>query len=353
LAYVTECVQTGWVSSQGRFVTAFEAAFAERCGARHGIACTSGTTALHLALTAAGVGPGDEVIIPAFTMVASANAVSHLGARPVLVDAEPRTWNLDLDQVAAALGPRTKAVCPVHTYGLPVDMTALATLAERRGLWVIEDAAEAHGATDRGRPTGSLGHLGCFSFYANKIVTTGEGGMVTTDDAELAGLCRTLRDHAFSPERHFWHKLRGYNYRMTNLQAAVGLAQVERFDELVAIRRRNAAWYRRRLEGVRGLVLPPEREGAESVYWMYSVLVTPEFGMDRDDLRAHLAEAGIETRTFFIPMHRQPAYVDDYAGRSFPVAERLCEQGVNLPSGATLTAEDIDRVADAILGAKG
>jgi len=349
LKYVTECIETNWISSIGRFVQEFEAAFAAACGVRYGVACANGTVALHLALATLGLGPGDEVIIPTFTMIATANAVTYLGARPVLVDSELETWNMDINQVEDKITPRTKAIVPVHTYGHPVDMDALNEIAERHNLWVIEDAAEAHGARYKGRPVGSLGHAAAFSFYGNKIITTGEGGMITTDDEEIARLAWNLRDHAFSEERHFWHKFIGFNYRMTNLQAAVGLAQTEQLERFVEARRANAARYTERLSKIPGITTPPEAEWATNVYWMYGILVDEkEFGMTRDELRQALARRGIETRTFFIPMHCQPVYFHQYKGERYPRAELLCKRGMYLPSASSLTESDIDYVVGAI-----
>lgn len=349
LEYVTEAIRSNWISSAGRHIPEFEERFAAACGARHGVACTSGTTALHLAMAVLGLEPGDEVILPTFTMIATANAVRYTGATPVLVDSEPVTWNLDLQQVADAVGPRTKAVVPVHTYGHPVEMDAVNELADEHGLWVIEDAAEAHGASYKGRKVGSLGDAACFSFYGNKILTTGEGGMITTDNGEFAGLARNLRDHAFSRERHFWHRYVGFNYRMTNLQAAVGLAQTERLDEYVAARRRNAALYTELLAEVDGITTPPEVGEVDNVFWMYGVLVDPgRFGCTRDELREGLAERGIETRTFFIPIHLQPIYAPQFAGRRFPVAEELCARGLYLPSASSLTERQVRYVVEAV-----
>ena len=352
LRYVTQCVQSNWISSAGRFVREFEEAFAAAVGCRYGVACSSGTTALHLALAALGLGPGDEVIIPTFTMIATANAVRYTGAMPVLVDAERETWNLDPAELAAKITPRTRGILVVHTYGHPADMGPILDLAERRGLWVVEDAAEAHGARYRDRPTGSLGRAASFSFYANKIITTGEGGMVTTNDAEVARLARRLRDHAFSDERHFWHKYLGFHYRMTNLQAAIGLAQTERLDELVEIHRVNAARYTARLSHIPGLTLPIERPWARNVYWMYGLLVEDAFGISRDVLRSRLARHGIETRTFFIPIHFQPIYYETFKGQRYPVAEDLCRRGLYLPSGATLTETEIDYVSEMVAKAR-
>ena len=346
--YVDECLNGNWISSAGRFITAFEHAFASACQTQYGVACTSGTSALHLALATMDLGPGDEVIIPTFTMIATMNAVAYMGATPVLADSEPATWNIDLNQVEDLITKKTRLVIPVHTYGHPVDMNPLMALADKRGFSVLEDAAEAHGATYEGRKVGSLGHAAAFSFYANKIISTGEGGMITTDNKDFAKMCRTLRDHAFCPERHFWHKVRGFNYRMTNLQAAIGLAQVEQLDHLVMQRRRNAALYNELLMEVAGIVLPPEASNVESVFWMYSILVRDEFGMTRDQLRWFLAEKGIETRTFFIPMHFQPIYYATYKGQRFPVAEDLCRRGLYLPSSSSLSEEEIRYVAEAV-----
>jgi perosamine synthetase len=353
LAYLTECIRSNWISSRGPFVERFEEAFSSAVGCRFGVACSSGTTALHLALAALGLEKGDEVILPTFTMIATANAVAYTGATPVLVDADPVTWNLDLSQVEAEIGPRTRAIIAVHTYGRPVAMGEVREIARRHGLVVIEDAAEAHGAKDHNQPAGSLGDIATFSFYGNKIITTGEGGMVTTNDEKLAARTRRLRDHGFSPERHFWHSSIAFNYRMTNLQAAVGLAQTERFELLVEARRRNARLYRDRLAGIPGLTLPGEDRDSRNVYWMFGLLVEDDFGQTRDELRSALAARGIETRTFFIPVHLQPVFQHLAAAREFPVAEMLCRKGMYLPSGPTLTPQDIDRVAREIASARG
>ena len=349
LKYVQQAVETNWISSAGGFIRDFEARFAEECGAKYGIACANGTVALHLALATLGLEPGDEVIIPAFTMIATINAVTYCGATPVLVDNELDFWQMDVEDVARKITPRTKAIIPVHIYGHPVDMDALNELAGRHGITVIEDAAEAHGAEYKGRRAGGLAAAAAFSFYGNKILTTGEGGMVTTNDQEIARLAWNLRDHAFSSERHFWHKYVGFNYRMTNLQAAVGLAQVERLDELVAARRQNAALYTSLLRDIPGITTPPEAEWAKNVFWMYGIMVDRgAYGMNRDQLRRVLADNGIETRTFFIPMHCQPVYWDAFKGQRFPVAERLCRDGFYLPSASSLTVAEIERVAAVI-----
>jgi perosamine synthetase len=348
LRYVSECVETNWVSSAGSFVRRFEAAFAAAVGCRYGVACSSGTAALHLALAASGIGPGDEVIVPTFTMIASANAVGYVGATAVLVDTDARTWNLDIARVIESIGPRTRAIMVMHTYGHAVDMEPVWRVAAANDLAVIEDAAEAHGAEYHGRPAGSLGSVAAFSFYGNKIITTGEGGMVTTDDELVAATARELRDHAFSRERHFWHGFRGFNYRMSNLQAAVGLAQVERLGELQAARRRTADWYRQALDGTPGLTFAPRQPGHADAEWVFGCLVDGAFGCSRDELRRRLAAEGIETRTFFVPIHLQPAYLQEHSGRRHPVAEELGRMGLYLPSGPALSREDVARVADAI-----
>jgi perosamine synthetase len=349
LKYVTQAVESNWISSAGSFIREFEARFAEACGVQYGIACANGTVAMHLALATLGLEPGDEVIIPTFTMIATANAVTYCGATPVLVDMEPNYWQMDVEQVARKITRRTKAIVPVHIYGHPTDMDPLLELARKHGLHVIEDAAESHGAEYRGRRTGGLGDAAGFSFYGNKIITTGEGGMVTTDNKEIARLAWNLRDHAFSSERHFWHKFVGFNYRMTNLQAAVGLAQTEQLDTFVEQRRRNAAEYTARLQGIPGITTPPEAPWAKNVYWMYGILVDERaYGMSRDALRKVLADEGIETRTFFIPMHCQPVYWQQFKGQRYPVAEGLCRDGFYLPSATSLSVSEIDHIAQVI-----
>lgn len=346
--YVLDCLETNWISSAGKYIPAFEEQFAAECNCRYGIACANGTVALHLALAALGLEPGDEVILPTFTMIATINAVTYTGATPVLIDSEPDTWNMDVGQLAGKITAKTKAIIPMHTYGHPVDMDPVMELAGKHGLFVLEDAAEAHGAEYKGRRAGGLGHAASFSFYANKIITTGEGGIITTNDAKLADLTRNLRDHAFSAERHFWHKYVGFNYRMTNLQAAVGLAQVEQMGRFIENRRRNAALYTELLKEIPGIVTPPEADWAKNVFWMYSILVEDEFGMSRDRLRAYLAANGIETRTFFIPMHLQPIYYEKFKGQRYPVSEMLCRKGFYLPSASSLTHAQIRYIVEVV-----
>ena len=349
--YLLSCLKSNWISSGGPFIPAFEKAFSARCDTRFGIACTSGTTALHLALATLGLTRRDEVILPTLTMIATANAVAYTGARPVLVDVEPRTWNMDIREVEKKVTPKTKVIMPVHMYGHPADMDPLLSLAQKRNCIIVEDAAHAHGAEYKGRRAGSLGHAACFSFYANKIITTGEGGMITTNDEAFAEKARILRDHAFSKERHFWHRYRGFNYRMTNLQAAIGLAQTENLDTLLEARIKNAETYDRLLRDIPGLTLPPRTPGIKNVFWMYAILVEDAFGLSRDALREKLARRGIETRSFFIPIHLQPIYRRRFR-REFPVSEELCRKGMYLPSSSNLTLSQIESIASEIRNAR-
>ncbi|MBE7469709.1 MAG: aminotransferase DegT [Anaerolineae bacterium] len=350
--YVLDCLESNWISSAGKYIPAFEEKFAAECHCKYGVACANGTVALHLGLAALGLEPGDEVILPTFTMIATINAVTYTGATPILIDSEPCTWNMDVEQLARKITSKTKAIIPVHTYGHPVDMDPLMEQAEKHGIFVMEDAAEAHGAEYKGRRAGGLGHAAGFSFYANKIITTGEGGMITTNNAKFAALTQNLRDHAFSSERHFWHKYIGFNYRMTNMQAAVGLAQTEQMNDFVESRRRNAALYSHLLKEIPGIVTPPEAAWAKNVFWMYSILVEDDFGMTRDQLRAYLARHGVETRTFFIPMHLQPIYYEAFKGQRYPVAEMLCQRGFYLPSASSLTAQQIEYIAGIVQQAR-
>ena len=351
LNYLTACITTSWVSSAGKYIEEFEEKFSACVGAQFGIACSNGTVALHLALATLGIREGDEVIIPTFTMIATANAVTYTGAKPVLIDSEFETWNIDTGKIEEAVTERTRAILPVHTYGHPAEMDRISDIAEKYDLYVIEDAAEAHGAEYKGRKAGTIGDIACFSFYANKIITTGEGGMLTTNDEVIAKVAKNLANHAFSEERHFWHKYVGFNYRMTNMQAAIGVAQTERFGELVEKRRQNAKSYNSLLRNIKGIKTPPEKEWVKSVYWMYSILVEDDFGITRDQLRVRLADKGIETRTFFVPIHLQPVYYRKYNER-FPVAEELCKRGLYLPSASTLTKEEIEFTAESLIRSK-
>ena len=347
-------MRSGWVSSAGPFLKEFEEAWAAYCGRREGVAVANGTVALETAVAALGLEPGDEVIMPTFTIVSCALAVLYAGAVPVLVDADPVTWTMDVAAAEERVGPRTRAIMPVHVYGHPARMEPLLAVAARHDLAVVEDAAEAHGAEcvvdGDWRRCGSLGDASCFSFYANKLITTGEGGMVVTDDPALAERVRSLRNLSFEPGRRFYHRELGHNYRLTNLQAALGVAQLERMDEIVARKRAMAAAYAERLGGLDLLTLPPEEPWARSVYWMYGVVVADEAGLDAEELAGRLKEHAVETRPFFLGMHEQPALLERglFAGERYPVAERLARNGLYLPSGLALTEDQIDRVCLAL-----
>jgi perosamine synthetase len=346
--YVLDCLDTTWISSTGRYVTAFEESFAEYCGMRHAISCCNGTVAVHLALLAAGVGPGDEVIVPTLTYVASANPILYQGATPVFVDSEPETWNMDPEAVASAITPRTKAIVVVHLYGHPVDMDPIVAVAREHGVAVVEDAAEAHGAEYKGRRTGALGDLATFSFYGNKIITTGEGGMVLCDDEAVAALVRQMRGQGQDPQRRYWFPIVGFNYRMTNVAAAIGLGQLEMIDWHLERRREIASWYAEELDGAPGVRLSPEADWARSAFWISCLLLEDGGEAERDTLMFDLAKQGIETRPFFYPVHTLPMYLGDGGRGAFPVAESLAARGINLPSGAGLTRDDIAYVGAAI-----
>ncbi len=346
--YVMDCLDSSWISSNGQYIDRFESAFAEFCAVKYALSCANGTVALHLALLALGVGPGDEVIVPTLTFVATANAVAYCGAKPVLVDSEPETWNLDPRLLEQCVSPRTKAIIVVHLYGHPVDMDPVMAIARKHGLFVVEDAAEAHGAEYRGRRAGTLGDIGAFSFYGNKIVTTGEGGMVVTNDDKLASRVRQLKGQGMEPKRRYWFPMTGYNYRMTNIEAAIGLAQLERVDWHLGRRREIAAEYARRLQHVPGISMQPEKPWARNSYWMVSVVLDEGWRLSRDETMSALAERGIETRPFFYPMHTLPMYKTLGEGRRFPVADRVSSHGMNLPSSAMLSMEDIEYICKCI-----
>lgn len=350
-ALVNQCIKDGWISGISPYVERFETAFAKYCGCQYGVACNSGTTALHLALACFGVKSGDEVIIPTFTMIATPNAITYTGARSILVDSELETWNIDVSKIESKITSRTKVIMPVHTYGHPADMDVIKELARKHDLKVIEDAAEAHGAEYRGRRTGGLGDVGCFSFYANKIITTGEGGMIVTNDKEIAEKAKWLRAHAFGRGgKHFYHEAVGFGYRFSGLQAAFGLAQLERIDEFVSNRRKNASLYNSLLSVLGSKIsLPPEASETKNIYWMYSILVEDSFRISRRELMEKLATNGIESRTFFYPIHVQPIYSTQYVNERFPIADELSRKGINLPSSNSLTEEEVRYVCKCIV----
>jgi perosamine synthetase len=344
--YVLECIDSSWISSSGKYISAFEEAFAKFCGVRHAITANNGTTALHLALVAMGLQPGDEVIIPTVTYIATANAIRYCGATPVLADVLPDTMNLDPADIEKRITPRTKGVIPVHLYGHPADMDAINLIAHRHKLWVLEDAAEAHGAEVNGRRVGALGTCATFSFFGNKIVTTGEGGMITTDDDELAARLRLYRGQGMDPKRRYWFPVVGYNYRMTNIQAALGLAQMETVDQALVERARLAHWYDEALAPLAAqLHLPKCQPWAKQVFWMYTVFLREGGEERRDAVMQHLDFDGIETRPVFYPMHVLPPYAQP---STFPVADVWAGRGINLPTHLELTRDDVQRIADSL-----
>jgi len=347
--YVDDCMESGWISSAGKYIELFETGFARFCGVKHAVACCNGTVALHLALVALGVEPDDEVIVPTLTFVATPNAVTYCGAKPVFVDSESETWNLDPKQVESKITPRTKGIIAVHLYGHPAKMSELKEIANRHNLFLLEDAAEAHGAMSDGNIVGSLGDAASFSFYANKIITTGEGGMFVTDDDDLADRARLFRGQGMDPNRRYWHPVVGYNYRMMNLPAAIGLAQLEQIDRMLELRSRISKLYSERLKNVIGLSWQTEQNWARHVYWMFSIVLEPDVWQNRDVVIEMLGEKGIETRPVFYPAHSLPPYINSVAGEAFPVAENLSANGISLPTWAGLTEENIDYVCRALM----
>ena len=359
LESVAACIKTGWISSSGPLIEEFEQKWSRYCGRQYGVSVCNGTAALQAAVVALHLAEGDEVILPTFTIISCALAVLYAGGTPVLVDVDPRTWTMDVAQVADKITPQTKAIMVVHIYGHPVDLDPLVALAERHGLAIIEDAAEAHGAeylsgrntaAPQWRRCGSFGALSCFSFYANKLITTGEGGMVVTNDRQLAESLRSLRNLCFQPDRRFSHAELGFNFRLTNMQAALGVAQFERMDQIVARKRWIGQEYTKRLQGIAGIQLPVEESWARSVYWMYGVVLSEDMGMDAAEFAKKMTDHGIETRPFFLGMHEQPVFQRRglFLGERYPVAERLARQGLYLPSGLALTEEQLGYVAETV-----
>ena len=345
LENIIEAVKSGWISSKGKFIVELEEKFSRYIGTKFGVSTSNGTTALHLALEALGIKAGDEVILPTLTFIACANMVKYTGAKPVFVDSHPDYWCIDPQKIEEKISDKTKAIMPVHLYGHPCDMDAISKIAKKHSLYIVEDCAEAHGAEFKGRKVGSFGTISCFSFYGNKIITTGEGGMCLTDDEVLAEKMRVLRDHGMSTQKRYWHEVIGFNYRMTNLQAAIGVAQLNKIDKFIEQKRKNAKIYNEFLKNIEGIVLPPEMSWAKNVYWMYSILVEDIFGMDRNGLLEKLAESGIDNRPFFYPVHSLPPYKEN---RHYPVAEDLSAKGLNLPSSVKLSEIDLSKIANVL-----
>jgi len=351
--YLLDAFRSTWISSSGAYVDRFESQFAGAAGTKYSSSAANGTVALHLALAALGTGPGDEVIVPAFTYVATANAVKYCGAQPVLADVDPTTWCIDAAAIEPAITPRTRGIIVVHVYGHPCDMDPINELAEAKGLWVIEDAAEAHFARYKGRTIGSLSKIATFSFYGNKVMTSGEGGALTYNCDDLHGTIRSLRSQGVDPTRRYFHPVIGYNYRLTNLACAILCAQLERRDELIAARQRIFAAYKDRLSGVPGIGFQASAGWAKPTPLLFCITVEErQFGIDRDALARELAALGIDSRPFFVPLHFMPPYQDadrNPNGR-FPVTERLGRIGMNLPTFPDLTVADIDSICAALAG---
>jgi len=344
--YILDCLDTNWISSIGKYVAAFEEKFASFCGVKHAIATNNGTAALHLALVALRLKSGDEVIIPTVTYIATANVIRYCGATPVLVDVSPGTMNIDPFEIEGKITHNTRGIVPVHLYGHPAEMNRINEIADRYGLWVVEDAAEAHGAEFIDRRVGGLGTCAAFSFYGNKIITTGEGGMITTNNDDLAARLKLFRGQGMDDKRRYWFTVIGYNYRMTNIQAAIGLAQMEAVDEALLYREQLAVWYNDALSCLQEeIILPKQQSWAKQVYWMYTIYLRDGDEKRRDKVMDKLDELGIETRPVFYPMHVLPPYQEDAI---YPVADLWAGRGINLPTHQALTQNDVFRVADSL-----
>lgn len=340
IEYVVDCVKSNWIGSLGEYITKFENKFSDYCKVRHSVSTFNGTVALHLALVALGIKPGDEIIVPDLTFVATANAGSYIGAKQVLVDVDKKNWTIDVNQIKKSITKKTKAIIPVHLYGHPCDMDPIMEIARKYNLFVVEDVAQAIGAEYKGKKTGSIGDISCFSFYGNKILITGEGGMCTTNNDELAERMAFLKNHAMSNEKKYWHTEIGFNYRMTNIQAAIGLAQLERVDKFIEIKRKNAKIYNKLLSDVRGIEFPVEEKWAKNVYWMYSILTNK-----REELSKALKNKNVDSRPFFYPLHTMPPYLKKGI---CPISEELSPKGLSLPSSTKLSEDQIKYVCKVI-----
>jgi perosamine synthetase len=347
--YVTECLDTNWISSQGKFIGRFESEFGEFIGSDHALAVTNGTAALHLALAALGIGPGDEVLVPDLTFAASAAAVIFTGATPVLVDIESESWGIDVTAAAELITERTAAIMPVHLYGQPSNMDEVIEFARKHNIFVVEDAAESLGSTYRGQHTGTFGDAGIFSFFGNKLITTGEGGMVVFKDAEVAERAKCLRDHGMNPERRYWHDVVGFNYRLTNIQAAIGVAQLEKIDVIIENKLSVAEQYKTLLADLPHIKLPPDLPDTRNINWAFSILIDSEaIGVSRDRFMNLMAIKGIDTRPIFHPLHEMPPYAPFGGNRPFDVSVSVSNSGVSLPSFTALTSEQINFIGETI-----
>ncbi|MCG6167601.1 aminotransferase class I/II-fold pyridoxal phosphate-dependent enzyme [Leptospira sp. FAT2] len=344
LSYVNDCILSNWISSQGKYVQNFESAFAGYIGSKYGVSVMNGTAALHLALLALGVGEGDEVLVPDLTFAATINSVLYTGATPVIVDINKHSWCIDVDEVLESITEKTKAILLVHIYGQPCDMSAFLEIAKKKKIYIIEDCAEAHGATYEGRKIGSFGEISCFSFYGNKIVSTGEGGMCLTDNEELFNKMRVIRDHGMDPKKKYWHSVIGYNYRMTNIQAAIGLAQLERIEELQEKRHQINQWYAQNLENVKAFQRQEDLNDRKKVVWLVSYLVSDP-KISRDLVITKAKEYNIDLRPFFYPLSQMPIY-SRFARKRNEVSERISAIGLNLPTILSLNYEEYKRIGE-------
>lgn len=345
--YVNDCLDSTWISSKGKYIDLFEKKFAEYCGVKHAISCCNGTVALHPPLLALGVEPGDEVIVPTLTYIATANAVSYCGAKPVFVDCDNKTWNMDPKNIEEKITTKTKGIIVVHIYGNSVDMDPIMEIAKKYNLFVIEDAAEAHGAMYENKKVGSIGDVGVFSFFGNKVITTGEGGMIVTNDSKLDEKMRSLKGQGMDANKRYWFPIIGYNYRMTNIQAAIGLAQLENIDSHIKKRNNVYKWYKKYLEDINDFIgFQIDQENSTNVYWMVSILLKDNCTISRDDMMEKLLEDNIETRPVFYPLHQMPPYFEDTD--EYKNSDYISSKGINLPTHGLLTEEDVKYICECI-----
>lgn len=345
--YVLDCIESNWISSTGKYVNEFEKQFADFCRVKHAISCCNGTAALHIALLAFGVGPGDEVIVPNLTFVATANAVLYCGAKPVFIDVNEKTWTLDVNLIKGLITKKTKAIIPVHLFGHPADLDPILELARDHGFFVLEDAAESHGAEYNNQVVGGIGDIGTFSFYGNKIMTTGEGGMVVTNNDAFAASMRLYKGQGMSPENRYWFPQLGYNYRMTNIQAAIGFAQLENIDVHLKKRKEIAGWYNTYLNSIPDIILQPQMTWATNVYWMNNIILGKSHKIDRDRFMLLLKERNIDSRPFFYPMHTLP-YFQQNTEKKFPISEFVGSRGTTLPTYTNLTEDSVKYISEQI-----